>query len=211
MNQNLQELGVSTTETAYRPPVQRDILLLESMYPNAMLMESTHHCRFVGNIDYITHNLEKTDFFSVFIKYIVIMNCSATVPVDIVGVWTVAARRDQEPALHLVLHPKTATEQVREMDSCLSSASQKMNVRNFFAQWQKVVLVQFDLKLKIPFRFKGYFSHLDFLNHIKYLHMQMTPFCSFVVQQTKISIAFYIYIVCGSLWHIVLLYFLLNS
>ena len=45
MNQSVLKLTVSTTETAYRPPVQKDILYLEPMYLSVMLTDSTHHYR----------------------------------------------------------------------------------------------------------------------------------------------------------------------
>lgn len=38
-------------------------------------------------------------------------DCSATLPLDIVGVWTVRDRREQEPELQLVHSLKTVTDQ----------------------------------------------------------------------------------------------------
>ena len=45
MNQSVLKLTVSTTESEHRLLVQTDIRLLELMYPNVMLMDSTYHCR----------------------------------------------------------------------------------------------------------------------------------------------------------------------
>ncbi len=42
MNQSVLKLTVSTTETEFRPPVQRDILLLELMYLSVMQKDSTY-------------------------------------------------------------------------------------------------------------------------------------------------------------------------
>lgn len=53
MNQSVLKLSVSTTETVYKPPVQRDILFLELMCHSVMTMDNTYLCRFV------THFWEK--------------------------------------------------------------------------------------------------------------------------------------------------------
>lgn len=44
-------------------------------------------------------------------KYI-FMGFSVTVPLDTVGVWTIEARCEQEPGLHLAQHPLIATKKV---------------------------------------------------------------------------------------------------
>ena len=46
---------------------------------------------------------------------------SVTAPLDIVGVWTVEGRREQEPGLHLVQHLKTVINQVRRRTLLMES------------------------------------------------------------------------------------------
>ncbi|TWW64062.1 Nidogen-2 [Takifugu flavidus] len=51
MNQSVLKLTVSTTETVFRPPVQRDIPYWESTYPSVMIMDSTYHSSVTGQLD----------------------------------------------------------------------------------------------------------------------------------------------------------------
>lgn len=52
---------------------------------------------------------------------VIIIHCSATVPPDIVGVWTVEDRRGQEPGRRPAQHQETVTDQVSDaVTDCFS-------------------------------------------------------------------------------------------
>ncbi len=53
---------------------------------------------------------------------------SATVPLDIVGVWTIEERREQEPGLHLVHQLWTATDQVRSATLLVSQILSELRI-----------------------------------------------------------------------------------
>ena len=110
MNQSVLKLTVSTTETVYRLLVQRDILYQEHLCLSVMLTDNMLHNRYFSDcsINQLSmHPYCCCSYNDRFIYY------SAMALVDIVGVWTEQGKREQEPGLHLVHHPKTVTDQVR--------------------------------------------------------------------------------------------------
>ena len=60
---------------------------------------------------------------------------SVTAPLDIVGVWTVAGRKDQEPGLQLVHHMWTATERVSLF------CSEKQEMKGMYDEFQACVAI----------------------------------------------------------------------